>query len=427
MINFTLAYDMRVPNLGTPPEKIYSESLDMAAYADEAGVPFTTIMEHHGASDGYLPTPFVMAAAIAARTKRMRLLCAAVLLPLHDPVKIAEQMAVVDLISNGRLDVVFGAGYVLSEFAMFRRSVSERGKALDEGIPIIQRALQGERFVADGREIFVSPRPVQKPYPRIFAGGGVEASAKRGARLGIGLMPMNPALVPLYNEECARLGRKPGPIITGLSWLHVSDTPEKTRKEVEPHLLHYVRSYAEFAEGAASSSPFVGMNTMEDIEKSGIFTIVTPEQCAQLAREAQKFAGYYNISPLIGGLSPKVGWKSLELLVEKVLPMLGHGKKKKAGSAKVATGKRTTKAAKSRKKAKGAKKKTSVKKTKAKAKKIKTKAKAKKIKTKAKAKAKKIKTKAKAKKIKTKTKVKSRKAKPKSKTRKSGTKANRRR
>jgi alkanesulfonate monooxygenase SsuD/methylene tetrahydromethanopterin reductase-like flavin-dependent oxidoreductase (luciferase family) len=333
VINFTLSFDMRVPAIGTqptPPQDIYAAALDMCAYGDAAGIPYVNIMEHHGAKDGYLPAPFVMAGAIAARTKQMRIIIAALLLPLHDPVKVAEQIAVADLVSNGRLDIVFGAGYVKSEFDMFRRSLKTRGKALDEGIPIIQRALQGERFVADGREIFVTPRPVQKPYPLLYAGGGVEASARRGARLGIGFMPMNPTLVPVYLEECQRLGRKPGPIFTGLNWLHVSDTPEKTRKEIEPHLLHYCQSYADFTEGANSSSPFEGLRTIEAIEKSGLLSIVTPEQCARMALEAQKMQGRFSIAPLIGGLSPKIGWRSLELLVEKVLPLMGYDKQRQA-------------------------------------------------------------------------------------------------
>src|SRR5262249_50831313 len=116
MINFTLSFDMRVPDLGTAPEQIYASALDMCAYGDAAGIPYANTMEHHGAKDGYLPAPMVMAGAIAARTQQMRIIVAALLLPLHDPVKVAEQIAVADLISNGRIDIVFGAGYVKSEF-----------------------------------------------------------------------------------------------------------------------------------------------------------------------------------------------------------------------------------------------------------------------------------------------------------------------
>jgi alkanesulfonate monooxygenase SsuD/methylene tetrahydromethanopterin reductase-like flavin-dependent oxidoreductase (luciferase family) len=372
MINFTLTFDARVPDLGTSPEDIYSAALDMSAYADEMGIPIINLMEHHGTKDGYCPSPLVMAAGVAARTKRARLLIGALILPLHDPVKVAEDIAVADIMSNGRIDVVFGAGYVKSEFDMFGRSIKERGKLLDEFIPVVQRALQGERFTWNGREIYVSPRPTQRPYPRLFAGGGVEASAKRAARFDIGFMPMNPAMIPLYKEECARYGRAPRDILTGLSWLHVSDNPEKTRKELGPHLFHYAKSYAEFTGDAASSSPFEGLETMEQIWNSGIVKVVTPEEAAAKAIKVQQFGGNYMLAPLLGGLSPKIGWRSLELLVDKVFPLLGHGKKKTTRGVKAGSSVKSTKPAK------GAKKKTPAKKAAAKSKaKVKAKAKAK--------------------------------------------------
>ena len=104
------------------------------------------------------------------------------ILPLHDPVKLAEQIAVLDLMSGGRLDVIFGAGYVAAEFAAFGVSMRDRGRLLDEGIDIILRALKGERFMAGGREVYVRPLPVQKPEDILLVGGGVDASAKRAAR-----------------------------------------------------------------------------------------------------------------------------------------------------------------------------------------------------------------------------------------------------
>jgi alkanesulfonate monooxygenase SsuD/methylene tetrahydromethanopterin reductase-like flavin-dependent oxidoreductase (luciferase family) len=234
MPTVSLAFDMRVPDLGTSPADIYAAALDMCEHVDGRGFEYAWVMEHHAASDGYLPSPLTMAAAIAGRTKHIRLLASVIILPLHDPVKVAEEMAVVDLISNGRLDVVFGAGYVTREFAMFKRDIHKRGQALDEGVPIIQRALAGERFKADGREIFVRPLPVQKPVS-IMMGGGVPATAKRAARFGVGLCPMTPEIVPIYKEECAKLGRKPGKIIANIAQIHVTEDPDRTWHDIKPH------------------------------------------------------------------------------------------------------------------------------------------------------------------------------------------------
>jgi alkanesulfonate monooxygenase SsuD/methylene tetrahydromethanopterin reductase-like flavin-dependent oxidoreductase (luciferase family) len=322
MPHISLAFDMRVPDLGTSAPDLYAAALEMCEFVDGRGIDYAWTMEHHGASDGYLPAPLTMAAAIGARTKQIRLLAGVVLLPLHDPVKIAEEIAVVDLISNGRLDVAFGAGYVAREFAMFGRDLHTRGRALDAAVPIVQRALAGERFEADGRPIFVRPLPVQKPVS-ILMGGGVEAAAKRAARLGVGFCPMSPALTPVYTAECARLGREPGKIIAHMTQLHVSEDPDRTWRELEPHVLQFVRSYAEFAEGAAQSgSPYAGMDDLEKVKTSGVLTVATPDEAVDVIARAASLGAGVALHPLLGGMSPRLGFESLELFLGKVLPRI---------------------------------------------------------------------------------------------------------
>jgi alkanesulfonate monooxygenase SsuD/methylene tetrahydromethanopterin reductase-like flavin-dependent oxidoreductase (luciferase family) len=318
----SLAFDMRVPDLGTAPTDIYAAALDMCKHVDGRGFDYAWVMEHHAASDGYLPSPLTMAAAIAGCTRQIRLLAGVIILPLHDPVKIAEEMAVVDLISGGRLDVAFGAGYVPREFAMFNRDIHKRGLSLDEGVPIIQRALAGERFKAQGREIFVRPLPVQKPVP-ILMGGGVPATAKRAARFGVGLCPMTPTLVPLYKEECAKLGKTPGKIIANIAQIHVTEDPDRTWHEIKAHVIQFVRSYAEFTEGAAESgSPYEGMDQIDlaMLKKLGILSVVTPDEAVKLVLEADQMGAGLSLHPLLGGMSPRVGFESIDLFINKVLP-----------------------------------------------------------------------------------------------------------
>jgi alkanesulfonate monooxygenase SsuD/methylene tetrahydromethanopterin reductase-like flavin-dependent oxidoreductase (luciferase family) len=323
---FSVQFDMRAPDFGTPARELYAAALNMATYVDSHGIDYICLQEHHGSADNYLPTPFVMASAIAARTKHVRIQLGAVLLPLHDPVDLAEQMAVVDLISDGRLEVAFGTGYVKSEFAMFQVSPHDRARLMDEGIPIILRALAGERFTAGGREIFVRPLSVQRPHPVIYAAGGVEATAKRAARFGIGLFPLNPAIIPIYQDECKKLGREPGKVCFNSAVIHISTDPEATWREVGPHVLHMVSSYAEFsADGVASSSPFNGATlSLDAVRQSGVYRVVTPDEAVEMAVRADELNTGIALMPLIGGLNPKVAWKSLELLVEEVLPRVGR-------------------------------------------------------------------------------------------------------
>src|SRR5688500_954288 len=115
-IRTTASFDMRAPSWGTPPTQLYGAAVEMAAFADQIGVTQIGLMEHHGSDDGYLPQPFTLASAMAGVTNNIRFILGAVILPLHDPVIVAEQIAITDLISNGRINVIFGAGYVPFEF-----------------------------------------------------------------------------------------------------------------------------------------------------------------------------------------------------------------------------------------------------------------------------------------------------------------------
>ena len=103
-----MRFDLRAPPWGASPVRLYRASLDMAAWADDLGFDLIRISEHHAAEDGYCPSPFVLAAAIAARTQRARLRLNALILPLRDPVRVAEDLAVLDLVSAGRIEAVIG-------------------------------------------------------------------------------------------------------------------------------------------------------------------------------------------------------------------------------------------------------------------------------------------------------------------------------
>ncbi|WP_295635775.1 LLM class flavin-dependent oxidoreductase [Novosphingobium sp.] len=321
----TVSFDMRAPDWGTPATTLYGAALEMAAFADRIGVDRIGLMEHHGSDDGYLPQPFVLGAGMAAVTKRVRLLLGAVILPLHDPVKLAEAIAVLDLVSGGRLEVIFGAGYVRSEFDMFGVSLKDRGRLLDQGIDTILRALNGERFEAEGRPVFVRPLPVQKPEQIVLVGGGVEASARRAARFGVGFGPMRADLIPLYRDECRKLGREPGRFYSpshGLPGIiMLSDDPDRTWAALEPHAFHVVSEYAKWAaQEPGTNSPFAGLTTLAALRQSGIFAVWTPDE---LIANAGKVAdhGTFVFQPLVGGLAPEHGWRSLELL-EACIPRL---------------------------------------------------------------------------------------------------------
>jgi alkanesulfonate monooxygenase SsuD/methylene tetrahydromethanopterin reductase-like flavin-dependent oxidoreductase (luciferase family) len=297
----------------------------MCAFADKVGIDAVVLPEHHCSEDGYNPAPALMATAVAARTERIQIMLGALVLPLHDPVHLAETIAVADIISGGRLYTTLVPGYVEAEFAMFGKSLKDRARLMDEGLEVIARALSGERFMYGEREVFVRPLPVNRP-PRLLVGGGVPAAARRAAKHGFGfwvlqpdMMPESQKLIALYKEECAKAGHAPGPIMSTHPAVHVARDPDAAWEQIGPHILHMVRSYASWASDVdTTTSPFYGLDTVDAIRNAGIINVMTPQDAVAFASKTD-----ISLTPLISGLPPRIGWDMLELFAAEVLPHLG--------------------------------------------------------------------------------------------------------
>ncbi len=321
-LRLQIRFDLRAPSFGPPIERLYAAALEQAAWADAHGFEAVMVSEHHGASDSYLPSPLVVAAALAARTKRIRLRTGALVLPLHDPVRVAEDVAVLDLLSGGRAEIMIAAGYVPSEFAMFGRDLRERARLLEEGIAVLEKAWTGEPFDYQGRRVQVTPRPLQTPRPPILLGGSTVSSAKRAARLADGYIPTIPNLFKIYEEECARLGKKPAPREGGGPlFLHLAKDPEEGWANVGRHVLHDVNAYATWAEQAGVASPFARSADLDAVKRTGAYQVMTPEACLAMCR-ALRDGSVLMFHPLLGGIDPDVANESLELFAREVWPRL---------------------------------------------------------------------------------------------------------
>ncbi|MDZ7733270.1 MAG: LLM class flavin-dependent oxidoreductase [Acidimicrobiia bacterium] len=305
--------------------ELYAACLDQARYADEHGFDMLVLSEHHGDPDGYLPSPLVLGGAIAGRTERIPMFVSALLVPLHDPIRLAEDLAVLDLVSRGRVTYVTGIGYRPGEYHLLRKDFHRRGKLLDESLEVMLQAWTGEPFEYHGETVQVLPRPYSDPHPTIFIGGSAPVSAKRAARYGFGFFPSaeDPKLAEVYREECERLGKDPGMVMmpSGPVAVFVSEDPDRTWAEIGEYLLDDAMTYSSHLTDDMRSQAHAEATTVEDLRAEGVYRVVTPDECVALADEVGPFGGIV-LHPLCGGTPLEHGWQSLELFTSKVLPRL---------------------------------------------------------------------------------------------------------
>jgi alkanesulfonate monooxygenase SsuD/methylene tetrahydromethanopterin reductase-like flavin-dependent oxidoreductase (luciferase family) len=312
---------MRAPDFGAPATDLYAAALQQCAWADGIGFRSVSLMEHHASTDGYLPSPIVLAAAIAGVTSRITIHLGVVLLPLYHPVKLAEDLAVLDVISQGRLRITVAGGYREEEYEQFDLDIGNRPALMEEGVALLKQAWTGEPFTWRGHTIQVLPRPAQRPRPQILLGGASQASARRAARIADGYEPVHARYYDAYLRELGAGAPTPGQDHAGRGglFLHVASDPETAWSRLGPHLLHDSNTYAAWAaNGRMPDMPYRAFRNVDELRASGAYEVVTPDEAVRLLSERR----WASFRPLVGGLEPEVGWESLRLLESEVLPRL---------------------------------------------------------------------------------------------------------
>lgn len=322
MAQLIVRFDMRAPDFGAPRGRLFAAALEICEWADRQGLHMVQLSEHHGSEDGYNPSPLILASAIAARTQQLKLHTGALILTLHDPLRVAEDAAVLDHISNGRLSLTVGAGYVPSEFEMFGVDLKDRGRLMEDGVQAIRQAWTGEPFEFRGRHCQVTPRPQQEPGPPIYMGGSSKVAARRAARLGDGFITHLPDLYAAFEDEAARLGKRVLPFQkAGPGFIYVSEDPERDWQVIAPHALYETNAYGRWAVEAGVTSLYKPYENAQSLWESGDYAVLTPDQCIDFIASLDRFSGF-NLHPLMGGLDPEFSWRGLELFANKVLPVV---------------------------------------------------------------------------------------------------------
>lgn len=247
-MNFGLWYDFRNPAPWRQPfETFYEQNLAQIAAAEQLGFDSVWLTEHHFCDDGYTPSPLVLAGAIGAATTRMRIGTNLMLLPLHDPVRLAEDAATVSLLTGGRFDLGLGIGYRQLEFDQFGRKLSQRPSMMEEGVEIIRRAWTGESVNFQGRryqvgDLSITPAPVHRP--ELLLGGMAEPAIERAARIGDGFLCTGGIGLDLYAQALENQGKTPeqGKAVLGC-WAIIAEDPEAEAARLGEHILYQTNEY----------------------------------------------------------------------------------------------------------------------------------------------------------------------------------------
>lgn len=303
--NMTNVADPRAPH-----GERYRAALDMADYADARGVTAVSCEEHHLAATGWLPSPLVMAAALAARTRIARISVNALLITLYDPIRLAEDIAVVDNVANGRFSFVAGMGYRPDEYHAVGRSWQNRAQLMDFCIETLLKAWGDEPFEYDGRTVDVTPKPQTKPHPFFLIGGMSRAAARRAARFGLPFsppMPM-PEIEAYYAEELVR-NNQTGFVYrpeNGSSTVLLTNDPDAVKEAHGEHMAAEAGEYRAWHRA--------GVDRPDNISE-----LLTVDQLIAQIRSGRTEVV---MNPLVGGLPLNVGWASVRLLCDEVLPQL---------------------------------------------------------------------------------------------------------
>ncbi|MGW4125041.1 LLM class flavin-dependent oxidoreductase [Nocardia sp. NPDC004711] len=316
-----LLFDLRnPPQWERPWADHYAHSIEFCEEADRRGAGGIWFTEHHLFDDGYLPQPLTFAAAAAARTKRVRIGTAVVLPALRKPAQLAEEAALVDLISGGRLELGLGAGYRVPEYRLFDADIGERFARTGGTIAEVQQL-----WATGG----ITPAPIQNPVP-LWGGFYGPRGARLAGRLGIGYLHISHTLFQHYREGLIEGGHDPHSArVSDLLPILLADDPEAVWQRVAPHLAHQINSYRRLSvEGTdAPAPPPLELDQMRQRPEDGswgLLEILTPDQAA--ARIYQRAAGlplrHLIFWASIAGMPDDLVLRHIELVSEQLPPLL---------------------------------------------------------------------------------------------------------
>jgi alkanesulfonate monooxygenase SsuD/methylene tetrahydromethanopterin reductase-like flavin-dependent oxidoreductase (luciferase family) len=288
-------------------------ALELAQWGESRGVLTVSVDEHHATGHGWSCNPILAAGMLLAGTSTLIASVDCALGPLWNPVRLAEDIALVDNMSRGRLHTTVGLGYRTVEYDTLGVDFSQRGRLMDS---LIERMLS----------VWSDTGSRTRPHPPLYIGGGARVTARRAARfrLPLSLADHLPDVAAYYRELAAEAGMAPlvimpGPINRGMIYLH--DDPDRAWSELGDHILWEAVTYGGWSTDQRSLMHLPGVQTLDEVRASGRYRFLTPDQLIAEVRDADDY-GPLVLHPLVGGMPVDEAWKSVQLLVDRVLPAL---------------------------------------------------------------------------------------------------------
>lgn len=298
-LSFGYLYDFRNPQpWRRDPEALYAETLDVVAETEALGFEGAFVPEHHLAEDGYMPSPLVTLAAIAARTRRMRIGTGIALAPLYEPMRFAEDCAVLDVLSGGRLQLGLAIGYRAREYAAHGLDFTKRGARFDEFLHLVRRLWGGETVDFEGRFHTVKGAAVRPLSSRgqipLYIGGFAPKAMERVAKYGDGYFG-NTEIWPLYRQKLEEQGKDPAAAkiwIQGLMLVVAEDKPA-AMEELAPYYHHVNNTYGAWIaedQSIGIDAPALKPMELDAFKASGILQILTPAEAIAHFRKLKENA-----------------------------------------------------------------------------------------------------------------------------------------
>jgi len=332
-----------------PQERAFHEFLEEVEYAEELGFDSVWLPEHHFSVYGMLGDTLTLAAAVAQRTRRIRIGTAVVLLPFNHPLRVAEQASLVDVLSGGRLLLGVGRGYQPNEFEGFGLDPADSREMFLEALEVLRRAFTEENFSYEGRfwrgvGVTLYPKPIQKPHPPIFLASVTPSSLDLAARYGFPILRA-PRFTPrtlvqeqweYYRNRMAEHGYDATALDQPmLMQTFVAETDEEARRLATPHAMWYHRLLASLLPGAPGRPVRPGYELYAKVQKKHLevteeevvehgSAFGSPETVARKIREYAETCGvnHWVAEMRFGGITHKQAMKSMEMFAKEVVPAL---------------------------------------------------------------------------------------------------------